>query len=83
MVAVQDAHDLDAVAHPGIQSFCHAADGGVQAGAVAAGGQDANTFFHLVISLVFSEFPTRAGEVCTIRVFPKQGGVKSWNIKIA
>ena len=83
MVAVQDAHDLDAVAHSGIQSFCHAADGGVQAGAVAAGGQDANTFFHLVISLVFSEFPTRAGKVCTIRVFPKRGGVKSWNVKIA
>ena len=27
--------------------FGHAADGGVQAGTVAAGGQDTNTFFHI------------------------------------
>ena len=47
VVAVQDAHDLDVLAEPCIQGFGHAADGGVQAGTVAAGGQDTNTFFHI------------------------------------
>ena len=47
VVAVQDAHDLDVLAEPSIQGFGHAADGGVQAGTVAAGGQDTNTFFHI------------------------------------
>ena len=47
VVAVEDAHDLDVLAEPCIQGLCHAADGGVQAGTVAAGGQDANTFFHI------------------------------------
>ncbi len=45
VVAIQDAHDLDVLAEPCIQGFGHAADGGVQAGTVAAGGQDTNTFF--------------------------------------
>ena len=45
MITVQDANDLNAVAHACIQRFGHAADGGVQARAVAAGGQDANSFF--------------------------------------
>ena len=57
VVAVQDAHDLHIVAHPGIQRLGHAADRGVQAGAVAAGGQDANTFFHLAKSLFPLIFP--------------------------
>ena len=47
VVAIQDAHDLDVLAEPCIQGFGHAADGGVQAGTVAAGGQDTNTFFHI------------------------------------
>ena len=40
VVAVQDAHDLHIITHPGIQCLCHAANGCVQARAVAAGGQD-------------------------------------------
>ena len=77
VVAVQDAHDLHIIAHPGIQGLCHAADRCVQARAVAAGGQDANTFFHLSESLVSSVFPTaRQGSFDTIRVFPKGGCVK-------
>ena len=46
MVAVQDADDLHVVPHADVQRFRHAADGRVQAGTVAAGGQDANTFLH-------------------------------------
>ena len=57
VVAVEDAHDLDVLAEPCIQGLCHAADGGVQAGTVAAGGQDANTFFHLAKSLFPLIFP--------------------------
>ena len=44
VIAVQDADDLDVFAHADVERFRHAADGRVQTGAVAAGGQDANTF---------------------------------------
>src|SRR5699024_92087 len=46
VIAVQDADDLDIFAHADVERFRHAADGRVQTGAVAAGGQDANTFLH-------------------------------------
>ena len=45
-VAVGDANDLHIIAHALIQRLCHAANGGVQAGAVAAGCQDTDPFFH-------------------------------------
>src|SRR5699024_4911433 len=46
VVDVQDHYELDVVADPVVQRSVHAADGRVQGGAVAAGGQDANTFLH-------------------------------------
>ena len=61
VVPVQDAHDLHVVAHAGVQGFCHAADGSVQARAVAAGGQDADTFFHIRIPSFPLILPARAG----------------------
>ena len=45
-VTVCDAHDLHVISHAGVQCFCNAADGGVQARTIAAGSQDTNTFFH-------------------------------------
>ena len=46
VVAVHDADDLDFVAHAVVQGLCHTAQGGVQAGAVAAGSKDTNTNRH-------------------------------------
>ena len=46
VVAVEYTDDLHLVAHALVQRLGCAADGGVQAGAVAAGSQDADTFFH-------------------------------------
>ena len=45
-VTVGNAHDLHVISHTGVQCFCNAADGGVQARAITAGSQDTNTFFH-------------------------------------
>ena len=45
-VTVGDAHDLHVISHAGVQCFCNAADGGVQARTIAARSQDTNTFFH-------------------------------------
>ena len=46
VVAVHDADDLDLIAHAVVQRFGHAAQGSVQAGAVAAGSQNTNTNRH-------------------------------------
>ena len=46
VIAVHNANDLNFIAHPVIQRLGHAAQGSVQAGAVAAGSQDANTNRH-------------------------------------
>ena len=46
VVAVHDADDLDLIAHAVVQRLGHAAQGSVQAGAVAAGSQDTNTNRH-------------------------------------
>ena len=50
VIAVGDAYDLHIVAHALIQRLGHAAQGGVQAGAVAAGSKDAYTFFHTFLT---------------------------------
>mgnify|MGYP006877190991 CR=1 FL=1 len=77
VVAVQDAHDLHIITHPGIQCLCYAANGCVQARAVAAGGQDANTFFISQIPRFLLIFPAaEQGMSGTIRVFPKGKCVK-------
>ena len=46
VVAVHDTYDLDLAAHAVVQRLGYTADGGVQAGAVAAGSQDTNTNRH-------------------------------------
>ena len=46
VVAVHDADDLDLIAHAVVQRLGHAAQGSVQAGAVAAGSQNTNTNRH-------------------------------------
>ena len=72
VVAVQDAHDLHIITHPGIQCLCHAANGCVQARAVAAGGQDANTFFHLTNpSFPLDLSRRRAGDIWYYKSIPK------------
>lgn len=72
VVAVQDAHDLHIITHPGIQCLCHAANGCVQARAVAAGGQDANTFFHLTNpSFPLDLSCRRAGDIWYYKSIPK------------
>ena len=50
LVAVQNADDLHIVVHAFIQRLCDAPESGVEARAVAAGGEDANPSFHLCIS---------------------------------
>ena len=45
VIAVEHADDLHLVAHTLIQCLGSTADGGVQAGAVAAGSQNTDTFF--------------------------------------
>ena len=46
VIAVHNANDLNFIAHPVIQRLGHAAQGSVQAGAVAARSQDTNTNRH-------------------------------------
>ena len=52
VVAVHDTYDLDLAAHAVVQRLGYTADGGVQARAVAAGSQDANTNRHKKTSLM-------------------------------
>ena len=75
VIAVENAHDLDIFAHAGIQRLGNAADGGVQARAVAAGGQDTNTFFHSANPSFPQFYPRGRGTNATIRIFPNEAGV--------
>ena len=76
VVAVEDAHDLNIVAHAGVQRLGYAADGRIQARAVAAGGQDTNTFFHFANPSFPQFYPHGRGNSDTIRVFPNRAVVK-------